>query len=56
MIWRTAFVVVLLTVLAVACTPRHRVDCEEPIRYKNKSLGITGTTRYGDAPPLALSC
>ena len=56
MIWRTVFVAVLLTVLAVACTDRYRGICDDQPRTKNKALGVTGTTRYGDEIPQAASC
>lgn len=55
MIWRTLFVAALLTVLATACSPRTRFECE-PVRVKNKSLGLTGSTVYDTFPPQALSC
>ena len=56
MIWRAAFVALLITVLTVACTPKFRIDCEEAPRIKNKSLGVTGSTRYGDAQLETASC
>lgn len=56
MIWRAAFVALLITVLTVACAPKFKIDCEEAPRVKNKSLGVTGSTRYGDPIPMAASC
>ena len=58
MIWRTAFVVVLLTVLAVACTDRYRGICDTTTiaRTKNKALGITGSPLYGEPRFEARSC
>lgn len=56
MIWRTVFVAVLLTVLAVACGDRYRGICDDQPRTKNKTLGVTGTTRYGDPRLEARSC
>jgi hypothetical protein len=56
MIWRTAFVAVLLTVLLVACGDKYRGICLEQPRTKNKSLAVTGTTRYGDPYVQAASC
>ena len=56
MIWRTVFVAVLLTVLAVACSDRYRGICDTEPRTKNKALGITGTTVYGEYRLEAKSC
>jgi hypothetical protein len=56
MIFRTAFVVVLLTVLLVACGDKYRGICLDEPRTKNKALGVTGTTRYGDPSVQAASC
>jgi hypothetical protein len=56
MIYRTAFVVVLLTVLLVACGDKYRGICLDEPRTKNKALGVTGTTRYGDPSVQAASC
>ena len=59
MIWRTVFVAVLLTVLAVACTDRYRGICDTTTtiaRSKNKALGLTGTTVYGEPRYEARSC
>jgi hypothetical protein len=56
MIFRTAFVVVLLTVLLVACGDKYRGICLDEPRTKNKALGVTGTTRYGDPYLQAASC
>jgi hypothetical protein len=56
MIFRTAFVVVLLTVLLVACGDKYRGICLNEPRTKNKALGVTGTTRYGDAQIQARAC
>ena len=59
MIWRTVFVAVLLTVLAVACSDRYRGICDTTTtiaRTKNKALGITGSTLYGEYRIEARSC
>jgi hypothetical protein len=56
MIYRTAFVAVLLTVLLVACGDKYRGICLEQPRMKNKALGITGSTVYGDAQIQARAC
>jgi hypothetical protein len=56
MILRTAFVAVLLTVLLVACGDKYRGICLDQPRTKNKALGITGSTLYGDAQIQAQAC
>ena len=56
MIFRTAFVAVLLTVLLVACGDKYRGICLEQPRTKNKALGVTGSTRYGEPQFQAKAC
>lgn len=56
MIWRAAFVALLITVLSVACTPKYRVDCEEAPRVKNKSLGLADLGQDRDPQLEARSC
>jgi hypothetical protein len=46
MIWRTAFVVVLISLLTVACQDRQRIPCPDVVassttyRTKNKAPGV----------------
>jgi hypothetical protein len=56
MIFRTAFVAVLLTVLLVACGDKYRGICLDEPRTKNKALGITGSTVYGEPQFQAKAC
>jgi hypothetical protein len=58
MIFRITFVVVLFSVLMIACGDRYRGICqtETTLITKNKALAATGSTIYGDTYVEARTC
>ena len=58
MTFRIAFVVVLFSVLLIACGDRYRGICQTQTTLitKNKALAATGSTIYGDPYVEARSC
>jgi hypothetical protein len=58
MTFRITFVVVLFSVLMIACGDRYRGICqtETTLITKNKALAATGSTIYGDAYVEARTC
>lgn len=57
-IFRITFVVVLFSVLMIACGDRYRGICqtETTLITKNKALAATGSTIYGDPYVEARTC